>query len=125
MFGWLRRLWDNQQKPEQELSALMGAGSRYEGDLSFEGRVRVDGHFTGRIYTEDCLVVGVDGVVAGECDVARAIVSGRIEGTVRVREHLLVEASGVIVGSLDAGVVEVLAGGRLEGEVRILGAVMD
>jgi len=121
---WLRGLLQTAQDPQQELSALMGAGSSYEGDLSFEGRVRVDGHFTGRIYTEDCLEVGVGGVVSGECDVARAIVSGRIEGTIRVREHLLVEPGGCVDGKLDAGIVEVMPGGRLEGTVRILGAPM-
>jgi cytoskeletal protein CcmA (bactofilin family) len=116
--GWAGR------KKEPPLSALMGAGSSYEGDLSFEGRVRVDGHFTGRIYTEDCLEVGVGGVVSGECDVARAVVSGRIEGKVRVREHLLVEAGGVVSGVVDVGVIEVVAGGRIEGEVKVLGVEM-
>ena len=122
---WLRGILQNAQDPQQELSALMGAGSHYEGDLSFEGRVRVDGHFTGRIYTEDCLEVGVDGVISGECDVARAIVSGRIEGTVRVRDHLLIEPGGLIDGKLDAGIVEVMPGGRLEGTVRILGTPLE
>ena len=43
---------------ELSLNAVMGHGAHYEGDLSFEGRVRVDGTFVGRIYTEDCLEVG-------------------------------------------------------------------
>ena len=121
MRGWLERLFGS-QPPDQELSALMGAGSTYSGDLSFEGRVRVDGHFTGRIYTEDCLEVGVGGVVEGECDVARAIISGRVEGKLRVRDHLLVEPGGFIRGTLDATVVELMPGARLAGEVRITGA---
>lgn len=122
---WLRGILQTKQDPQQELSALMGAGSNYEGNLSFEGRVRVDGHFTGRIYTEDCLEVGVGGVVSGECDVARAIVSGRIEGSVRVRDHLLIEASGCVDGTLDAGIVELMPGGRIEGTVRIRGAQLE
>lgn len=124
LIRWLRGLLTTQD-PQQELSALMGAGSHYEGDLSFEGRVRVDGHFTGRIYTEDCLEVGLGGVVSGECDVARAIVSGRIEGVIRVRDHLLIETSGVVSGTLDAGIVEMMPGGQLDGTVRILGSSQD
>ncbi len=126
MLRWLQGLLGQSSDPasQQELSALMGAGSSYEGNLSFTGRVRVDGQFTGRIYTEDCLEVGAGGVVSGECDVARAVVSGRLEGKVRVREHLLIEAGGVVSGVVDVGVIEVEMGGRLEGEVKALGVEM-
>ena len=119
---WLGRLFGRADSNQQELSALMGAGSTYEGDLSFEGRVRIDGHFIGRIYTEDCLEVGVEGVVEGECDVARAIVAGRVEGSLRVRDHLLLESTGLITGTLDASVVEILPGGRVDGAVKIAGS---
>ena len=48
------------QKPDPPLT-VMGPGTYYDGDLTFEGRVRVDGHFEGRLYTEDVLEVGTDG----------------------------------------------------------------
>jgi len=106
------------------VTAVMGAGALYEGDLSFEGRVRVDGHFTGRIYTEDVLEVGEPGTVEGDADVARAVVAGRVLGNIRVRERLIVESTGLIRGHLDAGIVEIRPGGRIEGEVRITGEEM-
>ena len=99
----------------------MGPGTKWDGDLSFEGRVRVDGHFEGRMYTEDVLEVGMDGFIEGEVDVARAIVSGKVEGTMRVREHLLVESTGCIEGKLDAVRVEVRSGARMIGTVHITG----
>mgnify|MGYP006966900015 CR=1 FL=1 len=41
-------------KPRHEPAlTVMGPGTKWDGDLSFEGRVRVDGHFEGRMYTED------------------------------------------------------------------------
>jgi cytoskeletal protein CcmA (bactofilin family) len=107
--------------PELPLNAVMGPGAHYEGDLAFEGRVRIDGHFTGRVYTEDVLELGPDGVIDGEVDVARAIVSGRIQGRVRVREHLRLEATAVIDGKLDAGLVEMASGARIRGEIRVRG----
>lgn len=106
---------------ELPLNAVMGPGAHYEGDLAFEGRVRIDGHFTGRVYTEDVLELGPAGVIDGEVDVARAIVSGRIRGSLRVREHLRLEATAVIDGKLDAGRIEVAAGARIRGEVRVRG----
>jgi len=99
----------------------MGPGTRWDGDLTFEGRVRVDGHFEGRMYTEDVLEVGLDGRIDGELDVARAIVSGTIDGQVRVREHLVLESTGCIEGKLDAQVARIEPGARLIGMVHIAG----
>ena len=41
-----------------ELNAFMGPGCIYEGKLTFEGRVRVDGKFTGEIFSTDTLEIG-------------------------------------------------------------------
>lgn len=110
---------------DSPLNAVMGPGAHYQGDLSFEGRVRVDGHFKGRIYTEDCLEVGEAGTLDGEFDVARAVVAGTVQGRMRVREHLVLTETGLIKGLLDAGVVEVRAGGRIQAEVRINGEAQE
>ena len=57
----------------------------YEGDLSFEGRVRVDGLFRGRIFTEEILEVGEEGRIEGEVDAKILVVAGMVDGTIRVR----------------------------------------
>ena len=106
------------------LSALMGPGAFYEGDLSFEGRVRVDGHFRGRIYTEDLLEIGPAGLVEGAADVARAVVWGKADGVLRVRERLVIHEGGEVSGKLDAGVLDLRPGARLSGEVRISGKAL-
>ena len=100
---------------------VMGPGTHWDGDLTFEGRVRVDGRFEGRMYTEDVLEVGTEGHIEGELDVARAIVSGSVEGKLRVRDTLVVESTGRIKGHLDASVVEVRPGAVMDAVVRISG----
>jgi cytoskeletal protein CcmA (bactofilin family) len=35
----------------QEVTTLLGRGSEFEGKLSFEGTVRIDGKLTGEIFT--------------------------------------------------------------------------
>ena len=112
---------EQQKAAEAPLSAVMGPGAHYEGDLSFEGRVRVDGHFRGRIYSEDLLELGAEGVIEGEADVARAIIAGKVIGRIRVREHLLLEKQARVEGLLDVGVCEMRAGAVVVGEVRIRG----
>ena len=100
---------------------VMGPGTRWEGDLTFEGRVRVDGHFDGRMYTEDLLEVGTEGRIEGEIDVARAVVSGTVNGMLRVREHLLVESTGRIEGEIRYGKLCIESGGQVIGTIEVLG----
>lgn len=108
-------------EPESPLRALFGPGARHEGDLAFEGRVRVDGTFVGRLYTEEVLEIGETGCVEGEAHVARAVVAGRFVGQLRCREHLRLTATAVVEGAVDAGVLECAPGARISGAVQVRG----
>jgi cytoskeletal protein CcmA (bactofilin family) len=106
-------------KHERPLSALLGRGASWSGDLSFEGRVRIDGTYRGRIFTEDVLEVGENGMISGDIDVATLIIAGNAEGSIRVRERLLVESTGVLKGTVDAKVIEVRPGGRVDAMLKV------
>src|SRR4051812_17209558 len=47
-----------QPLPATEITALLGRGTRFEGKLHFEGRVRIDGVFKGEIKSDDVLIIG-------------------------------------------------------------------
>src|SRR4029079_9584161 len=49
--------------PATEITSLLGRGTRFEGKLYFEGRVRIDGVFKGEIKSDDTLIIG-DGAAA-------------------------------------------------------------
>jgi len=104
--------------PTLPLAALLGKGARYSGEMSFEGRVRVDGTFTGRIFTEDVLEVGEGGVVDGQVDAATLIVAGLAKGDVRARDRLVLQPTGRLEGRVDARVLEVRPGGQIDAHVR-------
>lgn len=104
---------------ELPLAALLGAGATYGGDLRFEGRVRIDGHFTGSIHTTDVLEVGSGGRVEGTLDVATLVVAGTVSGKVRVGRTLLVEGTGTLLGEVVAANLEVEPGARIDAQVRV------
>ena len=106
-------------KQERPLSALLGRGASWSGDLSFEGRVRIDGSYRGRIFTEDVLEVGESGFISGDIDVATLIISGTADGSIRARERLLLESTGVLKGSVEARVIEVRPGGRVDATLKV------
>src|SRR5262249_44173951 len=59
-----------------EIQALLGQGTRCEGKLLFEGRVRIDGEFHGDVVSSGTLIVGPTAEVRGTINVGSLIVCG-------------------------------------------------
>ncbi len=88
---------------EVALAGLLGRGATYRGDLVFQGRVRVDGHFIGTIRSDDLLEV----------------VAGRLDGTLRARERCTLLESAVVRGRVESPWLDVRLGCRLDAEVLV------
>lgn len=104
---------------DRPLAGLLGRGATWEGDLSFDGRVRLDGVFRGRLHTDDVLEVGEGGWVEGEVDAAVVRLAGTVDGRLKARRRLIVEPTGCALGVVQAAVLEVLPGGRLHAQVQV------
>ncbi len=66
-------------------NAVLGKGSEFEGKLSFEGMVRIDGTFSGQITTNDTLIVGEGARVAAEISCGSIVVRGEVNGNVKAK----------------------------------------
>ena len=66
-----------------DLNALLGRGSEFEGKLAFEGKVRIDGTFTGEISTNDTLHIGEGAKVSAEISCGTVIIEGEVVGNVK------------------------------------------
>lgn len=75
-------LTDTRQAPAGELNALLGRGSEFDGKLTFEGTVRIDGTFSGQISTTDTLIVGEGATVNAEISCGQLVVHGEITGNI-------------------------------------------
>jgi cytoskeletal protein CcmA (bactofilin family) len=65
------------------------------------------------------LEVGEGGVVDGEIDAATLVVAGTVVGKIRARERVLVEATGVVRGHVDASTLEVRAGAKFDATLKV------
>ena len=54
-----------------EITTLLGRGATFEGKLTFEGTVRIDGRFKGEVFSEDTLVIGEGAIVEARSRSAR------------------------------------------------------
>jgi len=94
-------------------------GAHHEGDLRFEGRVRIDGMFLGTITSPDLLEIGVAGSVKGRVDVAQALVGGRIEGELIAAERVTLLETAIVVGRIETPWLDVRNGAQVDGPVLV------
>ncbi len=100
-----------------EINAFLGAGTTYEGKLSFQGSVRIDGHFYGEIESEGTLVVGRDALVQGRLRVGQLIVSGNLQGNVHVTTRSVFSKQARFSGTLETPVLLVEEGAEVRGRI--------
>ncbi len=89
--------------PSNELTALLGRGTRFDGKLHFEGRVRVEGSFCGEILSDDTLIIGEGAVVDGDILAATVIIrGGKVTANVRATRSIELHVPAEVSGNLRA-----------------------
>ncbi len=84
----------------REVNALLGKGSEFEGKLTFEGAVRIDGTFSGEIFTEDTLIIGEGAQVSAQIDAGTVIIYGDVRGNVRTTDLIELHAPARLRGDI-------------------------
>lgn len=103
----------------QEVHTLIGKGSEFEGKLTFEGQVRIDGKFSGQISTKDTLVIGDGARVAAEIVAGTVIVNGTVEGNIRATQMIELHQPGRVKGNLETPALSVDRGVIFEGSCKM------
>ena len=113
--GFFSRQGIGKEKPES-ITSVIGADMQLAGDISFKGKLRLDGKAEGNIRGE-YLILGESGIISGDVVVSTFVCSGRVEGTVNVQK-LYVVKSGFIEGKVETMDLAVESGAVLNGEIK-------
>jgi cytoskeletal protein CcmA (bactofilin family) len=105
-----------------EITTLLGRGSAFEGKLTFEGTVRVDGKFKGEVFSDDVLVVGEGAYVEAEIDVGEIIVQGTVVGNIKAKRSIEIHAPGRVKGDIHTPSLQIDKGVIFEGRSFMEGA---
>ena len=100
---------------KDEVNAYMGARTAYQGKLTFQGAVHVDGMCSGEISSDGVLRAGKDSVIEGRLDAGELELSGSFPGEVSAKRRELVTRGGVLHGPILRPVLVVDEGGGQEG----------
>ncbi len=101
----------------ETLNGFVDSGCTIKGELEFLNSFRIDGLVEGSVRSRSELVIGEDGTVEGEIDVARCLVGGQVRGTIKASEKVVLHASAKVFGEIHAPAVVMEDGAFLEGKV--------
>ena len=102
-----------------DLNALLGRGSEFEGKLTFEGTVRIDGKFTGTIASGDVLVVGEGAKISAEIACGTVIVHGEVAGNIRAKNAVELHHPAKVRGNIESPSLMIEKGVMFEGQSKM------
>ena len=103
------------QAAQGEITTLLGRGAAFEGKLTFDGTVRIDGRFKGEVFSDDVLVIGEGAHVEAEIDIGEVIIQGTVVGNVKAKRSIEIHAPGRVKGDLHTPSLQVDKGVIFEG----------
>lgn len=98
-----------------EITTLLGKDSTFEGKLTFDGAVRIEGNFKGEVFSDDVLVVGEGAYVEAEIDIGEIIIQGTVVGNIRAKRAIEIRKPGRVKGDLTTPSLSIERGVVFEG----------
>jgi cytoskeletal protein CcmA (bactofilin family) len=108
---------------EGNLSGFVGSGTTVTGEANFKAMMRVDGHLSGRINsTSGTLIVGANGKVDANIEVAIAIVHGAVNGDIIATQRLELGRAAKLTGNIQTASLMIEPGALFEGSCKMIRA---
>jgi len=116
VFGTKKR-----NKPQNRIDCLIGAGTTIEGNISFSGGLRVDGHVRGNVIAAEdkpsTLVLSEQARIEGEILVSHVVINGTVVGPVRAIEYLELQTKANVTGDIHYHTLEMQLGAVVQGRL--------
>lgn len=94
---------------------FLGKDVVFEGILTMEGDVRLDGRLRGELHTTGTLTVGEDAIVKGTVKAGILITSGKINGHVIASEKIKILKPAILIGDIRTPAISIEGGARFHG----------
>ena len=108
-------------KPQSRIDSLIGAGTKVEGDVTFSGGLRLDGHVKGNVIAEEgkpsTLVLSAEALVDGAIRVSHVVINGTVNGPVYASEYVELQAKSRVTGDVYYKTLEMHLGAVIEGRL--------
>jgi cytoskeletal protein CcmA (bactofilin family) len=100
-----------------DLGAYLGAGTKINGKLHFDGPATIDGEVEGEIIAQANITIGQQATVKGKISAASIVVQGKVLADVQTEKKLEIQPPGSIVGDISTQSLVIGDGAILEGHI--------
>jgi cytoskeletal protein CcmA (bactofilin family) len=73
---------------ENEMSALIEEGCKFEGNLSFQGMARIAGVVNGSIFSNDTVIISEGALVNADINANIILISGSVKGNIKATSRV-------------------------------------
>ena len=109
-------------KPTSKIDCLIGGGTAIDGDITFSGGLRIDGHVRGNVRADgggSCtLFISEKACITGEVSVPHLVINGAVVGPVRSDGVLELQQNARITGNIEYNTIEMHLGAIVDGELK-------
>lgn len=112
-------------KDSSYINSLVGKGTRFDGELSLTGLLRIDGDFTGSINTEGKVLIGRSGRVKCSINAGSVIIGGVVKGNIYSSGKVVVLSTGMVLGNIKSPSIIIEEGVIFNGKCHVLEGGFD
>ena len=103
--------------PGSTSETVIGTDVAIKGEMSFEGTMRIDGRFEGKLTSRGRLNIGKGAHLSGEIAVGHASLDGGFKGNIIASEKVELAAGAAVLGDIRAPRLVVAEGATLVGNI--------
>ena len=101
---------------ETKVVTIIGQGTTVIGEIKSKGTIRIEGVVSGRIHSEDSIVVQETGRVKADLYAGQVTIAGEVEGNIFAQDRLEIATNGKLMGDIVAPRVSIAEGVLFEGK---------
>lgn len=114
-------MFKKDNKPQNRIDTLIGAGTTITGDIAFSGGLRIDGEIIGNVHAAgdqaSTLVVSEHARIQGEVSVSHLVINGTVNGPVVSTGFLELQAKARVTGDIQYNSIEMHLGAVVDGRM--------
>ena len=114
-------MFSKKQRRHTVVDTLVGASTKLNGDLTFEGGCHIDGTVEGSVSADagsnSALSVSEDGIVEGGVTVPYVVLHGIVRGDVYANQRVELGPTARVIGNVYYNLIEMAIGAEINGKL--------
>lgn len=110
---------------ENCIDTVLGPSSNIEGKINAGGTVRIDGKYTGDIFSEADVIIGESGIINGNIHAENISISGNVNGNIFSKGLLEIFTTGKLEGDIEVRKIVISDGAIFKGKCNMISDVSN